>query len=73
MNAPGIELLLRVAAEGLAAQPCRSCGAALDGSAVRLREHAEDHAVVEVTCRSCGRPARIEIWPEADEGVAHVG
>ncbi len=73
MNRPALELLLRVVGERLAAQRCRSCDAALDGAAVRLREEADDHAVVEVVCRSCGRPARIEIRPEADEGVAQVG
>lgn len=72
MNAPALELMLRVAGERLASQPCPGCGTALDGSPVRLREQADDHAVVEVVCRSCGRPARIEIRPEADEGVAQV-
>lgn len=72
MNATGVDLLLRVVAVQIAAQPCEECREVLAGSAVAVRETAADQVVVEVVCRNCAHKLVMQVRPEGD-GVERVG
>lgn len=73
MSQTALELLLRVAGEQLVRETCGRCGASFEGGAVGLRDQAVGCVVLEVICGVCSHAARIEIRPEADEGIARVG
>ncbi len=73
MSETALELVLRVAGERLATERCGTCGASLEGGALRLCDQAGESMVLEVVCSACSHAARIEIRPEADEGIARVG
>ncbi len=72
MTSPGIELLVRLVAEQLAAMRCEGCNELLSNPRVRPREHGADQVTFEVVCRACDRLMLLSVEPEAGEGVVSI-
>ena len=66
MNAPAMDLLLRVVGERLREQTCSRCAQPLTADRAVVRSFTGGELVVEVACPECREPNQVRVRPEIE-------